>query len=134
MIDSLFPADISETDNEFHKNMRESVKVVDNTEDDIPFTEQEVKQIINEQNKSKSPGADGITADIVQQINNTCPQFLTDLYNTCLKLKHFPTQWKISVIKVIPKAGKNDYRSASSYRPISLLSVFAKVLEKLLIE
>jgi hypothetical protein len=37
------------------------------------------------------------------------------------------------VVKVIPKPGKKDYRNANSYRPISLLSVFAKILEKLLI-
>jgi hypothetical protein len=45
----------------------------------------------------------------------------------------FPDSWKISVVKILEKSGKEDYREPKAYRPISLLPVFAKVLEKLLI-
>jgi hypothetical protein len=50
-----------------------------------------------------------------------------------LKLFSFPTKWKSSVVKVIKKTGVRDFKLANSYRPISLLSVFAKIFEKLLI-
>jgi hypothetical protein len=60
-------------------------------------------------------------------------KFLPKLYNKCLQLSVFHEAWMSSVIKVIKKAGKSDYRQSSSHRPISLLSVLAKLLEKLLI-
>jgi hypothetical protein len=59
--------------------------------------------------------------------------FLTRLYNKRLELSVFPRIWKESVVKIIPKHEKDDYRDPNSYRPLSLLPDFAKILEKLLI-
>ncbi len=44
-----------------------------------------------------------------------------------------PDIWKVSVIKVIYKGNDKDKRNPKSYRPISLLPVLGKMLEKLLI-
>jgi ribonuclease HI len=97
------------------------------------FTEPEVTQIVSQQNNAKSPGEDGFNAAIVKEVHKSNPQFLTKLYNKSLILGVFPNVWKTSVVKVIRKPGDRDYRKPNSYRPISLLSVFAKILEKLLI-
>lgn len=127
IMETLFPNDTPEVDTNWHKWMRLYVKTAPNTDNDIYFTTEEVRHVEDCQNKSKAPGGDGITADIVQQINNIRPTFLTTIFNKCLKLSHFLKQWKHSIVKIIPKAGKKDYRNANSYRPISLLSVFASV-------
>jgi len=55
------------------------------------------------------------------------------VYNKCLKGGCFPKQWNKSSIVPIIKQGKEDIRDASKYRPISLLKVVGKVLDKLMI-
>jgi hypothetical protein len=57
---------------------------------------------------------------------------LFDIFSACLNLQYFPTSWKNSIVIIIPKIGKSDYESVSSFRPISLLSTFGKILEKII--
>ncbi len=47
-------------------------------------------------------------------------------------LEVFPDKWKKYVVKIIRKSGSHDFRNSKSYRSTSLLSVFAKIFEKLL--
>ena len=56
------------------------------------------------------------------------------MYNKCLKEDSFTKQWKKSSIVPIIKPGKEDNRDASKYRPISLLKVTGKVLDRLMID
>jgi ribonuclease HI len=133
LLNSLFPDDNPSTDNDYHKEIRQKVDAVYNCADDLMFNELEVTEIVNKQNISKSPGEDGFNALIVKNFHKIDPSFLTNLYNKCLTIGVFPEKWKSSVIKVIRKSGNRDYTKPNAYRPISLLSVFAKILEKLLI-
>ena len=52
---------------------------------------------------------------------------LAKLFNISIKLGHFPTCWKTSVVP-IPKSSQHN--EAANYRPISLLSVVSKLLER----
>jgi hypothetical protein len=61
------------------------------------------------------------------------PQTLAVMYNECLKRGHFPEQWKIAKIIPITNPGKKDSYDPSKYRPISLINIEGKELEKLLI-
>lgn len=82
--------------------------------------------------KRKSPGYDLITAEVLQQLPRKGILLLTFIFNAILRTTKFPIQWKFSIIKMIHKPDKppND---PSSYRPISLLPVCAKLFEKLLL-
>jgi hypothetical protein len=111
LIEKLFPKDDKNEDKDYHKYIRKFSQRTDNNEEDIEFTSQEVANVINAQNPSKAPGADGLTAHIIQTVNNIDNNLLTNIYNKC-------------VVKVIPKSGKRDYTDCDSYRPISLLSVY----------
>ena len=42
----------------------------------------------------------------------------------------FPECWKLACAVPIPKSGSGDLAQPSNYRPISLLSVLSKILEK----
>jgi hypothetical protein len=55
------------------------------------------------------------------------------MYNGCLKHAIFPTRWKKAKLIPIVKPGKEKSYDVTKYRPISLLNVGGKVLEKLLI-
>jgi hypothetical protein len=48
------------------------------------------------------------------------------------RLSYFPVTWKFAHIVMLPKPGK-PANEASSYRPISLLPIFSKIFEKLLL-
>lgn len=104
---------------------------------DLPIKKikiKEVKSIIqNEMNPKKSPGFDLITGKVLQELPSICIKYLTFIYNAILKLRYFPTQWKLSQIIMILKPGK-DAETVDSYRPISLLPTLSKVFEKLLLK
>jgi hypothetical protein len=57
---------------------------------------------------------------------------VTSLYNGCLRKGCFPKIWKRARIIPLTKPGKENCNDASKYRPISLLNVGGKVLERLL--
>ena len=60
-------------------------------------------------------------------ISLTFPLFL--LFNESLKVGHFPTQWKLALVTPIHKSG--SIHDAFSYRPISKISIIAKILENI---
>lgn len=53
------------------------------------------------------------------------------MFNSVLRLTHFPTQWKLAKIIMVLKPNKQE-NYVTSYRPISLLPVISKVFERLL--
>ena len=54
---------------------------------------------------------------------------LAKLFSCSILTGKFPTIWKIASIVPIPKSGHKN--GPSNYRPISLLSIFSKLLEKI---
>jgi hypothetical protein len=84
-------------------------------------------------NPRKTPGHDLITARILKELPTSALHLLTAIYNVVLRIGHFPPQWNVAVVILIPKPGKPP-EMVESYRPISLLPTTSKLLEKLLFE
>ena len=133
MIDILIPEDSTQDDTTQHKNTRRLADQQIDTANDREFTQDEVRQTIESFNPRKAPGLDGITREILTLTFQSIPQTITAMYNECLKRGRFPEHWKIAKIIPITKPGKKDSYDPSKYRPISLLNIEGKVLEKLLI-
>lgn len=133
MFDHFTPEDDEKTDSEHHKNIRNKTLIPPNTDDDRPFTSVEIREIIENMNSKKAPGMDGVTSDILRHIFKIAPNYITALYNKCLETGQFPKQWKRAKIIPIVKPGKESSYEVTKYRPISLINVSAKVLEKLFI-
>ena len=103
---------------------------------DLPIkhvTPSEVKTFINKLNSKKSPGYDGINANVLKMLPRKGIVFLTSMFNSVLRLNHFPAQWKYAKIILIPKPNKCE-NEVTSYRPISLLVLLAKIFEKILLK
>jgi ribonuclease HI len=115
------------------RELRSSMTALPNTGDDLPFAEDEIRECLRGMNAKKAPGLDHLTADICLEAFNAAPLLFTSLYNRCLETGHFPTPWKAACVRILPKPGKTNTDSLNAYRPIGLLPVFAKALEKLLI-
>ena len=94
-----------------------------------PVTIAEVSQVISSL-KNSSVGWDEIPALVAKQSHDSYIAPLTCLINRCFHDGIFPTDLKLARVVPIFKSGDSSVRS--NYRPISILSFFAKVFEKLL--
>lgn len=133
MLNYFTPEDNARNDTEYHKKVRAQTQESNNTADDKDFTVEEIREAIETMDNKKAPGEDGITGDIYKHIFSILPKTITAMYNGCLREGVFPKRWKRAQIIPIIKPGKEDSYDVSKYRPISLLNVAAKVLEKVMI-
>lgn len=134
---TFFPSDNRDEDNDIHESIRESAgkisEALPDDTDDPPFTEAELKRTLHSFNPKKAPGPDGFTSDICQRAICANMEVFLEIVNRCLSLSCFPSPWKEAAVVVLRKPGKSDYSQAKSYRPIGLLSVLGKVLEKMMV-
>ena len=93
----------------------------------------EVSYIISHLPLRKAPGFDLVTSEVLRHLPKRAIVLLTYIYNGIFRTTYFPLQWKFSIIKLIPKPNKPPI-DPSSYRPISLLPLFSKIFEKLLLK
>ena len=96
--------------------------------DDLLCTEDEVYEMIVSLDTSKANGSDGISARMLKGTAHSITPVLTRLFNMSIESGIFPDKWKLSSVVPIPKGG--DHSNPSNYRPISLLSVISKMLER----
>ena len=76
-------------------------------------------------------GPDGLSSHMLQNTASTIYSSLTDLFNKSLSTGVVPLRWKLSNITPVFK-GQGNPSSVSNYRPISLLSLPSKVLERII--
>lgn len=96
-----------------------------------PVTPDEVADVIKGLHHRKAPGRDGMTNRVFKLLPAQLIVLLTAIFNGALAHNMFPQSWKEAIVIGIPKPGK-PRSSPSSYRPISLLSAFGKIYERLI--
>lgn len=97
--------------------------------DPIRVSPTEITMNIKHLKNRKAPGQDKINNLLIKKLPASAIEYLAELFTACLKIGHFPSEWKIAKILVFPKPGKN-LTLPNSYRPISLLNSISKLLEK----
>ena len=95
---------------------------------DITFETIEIKKQLQQLNPSKAPGPDNLPTKILKDYAHELAPSLTTLFNDSLLEGTVPNTWKQA--NVIPLHKKGDKHTTSNYRPISLLPVISKVLER----
>lgn len=94
-----------------------------------PTSEQEVLSVIKSLRNNKAPGKDNINSSILKHISIYIAPILAELFNKSFDKGEFPSCLKTAV--VIPLFKSGNKKQTNCYRPISLLSVFSKIFEKI---
>lgn len=80
----------------------------------------------------KAPGEDEIAVKAVKETMEEMKERIQETYQTATDQGRHPGKWKTAIAAIIPKPGKTDYGSVNSYRPVALLNVLGKGLEKMM--
>ena len=107
----------------------------DNVNSDImfrpePTTWETVTLILKHMKTTNSHGSDGIPLRYLRDSLPVIIMYLTCIINTSITTGVVPTAWKHSIIVPLFKSG--DQKEPQNYRPISLLPIVSKVLEKVI--
>jgi hypothetical protein len=92
-------------------------------------TSQEIEKIIKSFKTKNSSGYDGITSRIIKVSLPYITSPLTFICNAVLRYSVVPDRLKYAVVK--PCFKKSSSLEIENYRPISLLTTFSKIIEKL---
>ena len=98
-----------------------------------PFESMELGESILSLKSRKSPGLDGIVGDMCKRVWLAAPEFMKCLFNKCLLRGYFLNEWKVANVVILLKRSERARDNPVSFRPISLLPVLGKALEKLMV-
>jgi len=94
-----------------------------------PFTIHELSEAKKQLVEGKACGDDGIPAEVIKRAN--IDRIVLNFCNEALSNNKIPDQWKISNIVPVPKTG--DLTKTDNYRGISLTSIIAKTLNRMIL-
>ena len=88
----------------------------------------EVEAVLKSLDPNKATGPDEIPARILKETATTIAPSLCKLFNRSLGEGYIPSEWKLA--NVVPVYKKDEKDHVENYRPISLLCIISKVLER----
>ena len=118
-------------ENQKFKTLIEKQKNETETPYEQTITKQEVVRALKGK-KGTSPGEDGISYTILQNLSSKTLDSLIKLYNIIYEKGIIPKAWKEATIIPIYKGSEKESWKPASYRPISLTSTFGKLLERVI--
>ena len=97
---------------------------------EFAISDEEIYKIIRNLNSIKAHGWDGISVEMIKICDESLIVPLKLIFEYCLRKEIFPEPWKRK--NFVPVHKKNEKNLKQNYRPISLLPIFSKILEKVI--
>ena len=141
------PKDIAEVFNDYFANIGQNLasNQTDNTNFNFetyvkkaeseftafqPVTISQVYQLLTSLSSNKATGVKKISSKIIKIASPAIADLLTHIFNQAVTLSSFPDEWKTA--RVVPLYKNGQRNLAGNYRPISVLPVISKIMEKIL--
>jgi len=91
------------------------------------ITKTDVEEAASHLSPNMTSGPDGIPSFLAKDCITCLSDTLAQIFNLCVKTSTYPAIWKLS--KIIPVHKGNSKHDIENYRPISLISNFAKIFD-----
>ena len=111
-------------------NYVSSRKDASNTFSILPITESKIIDCLKNICSNKAGGIDNISARMLKLAGPIIAPSIAKLINCSFDTSVFPQRWKLKIAKVTPLLTGGDAESVNNYRPISVLPVLSKVIER----
>ena len=98
----------------------------------VSVTKEQIINIINNLSSNKAHGYDGISVSMLKLCAAEVASPLQIIFQDCINFGIFPDCWKYASVQPIHK--KNKRQIISNYRPISLLPICSKIIEKIVLD
>ena len=95
-----------------------------------PFTEEEISTALQKTKPATAPGYDNIYVEFLKNLSPKARTWLSKFFSRIMAIHSIPKIWRKAKVIAIEKPGK-DASLAANYRPLTLLSVHYKLLERL---
>ena len=96
----------------------------------ISITPTDVYEALSSLDPNKAMGPDGISPKVLKYCADILTNPITYLFSLTLTKSYLPIEWRTHCIIPVFKTG--DHTVISNYRPISLLCIISKVIEKII--
>lgn len=90
----------------------------------------DVRSALKRLRPKRSVGPDGIPPYVVKDCRGVLEEPLLYIFNLCLEQGIYPECWKTTRVIPVPKAGSGS--DVSGFRPVAVLSIFAKIFESVM--
>ena len=97
------------------------------------FTTADIDSALRRVKTGTAPGYDNIHPEFLVHLGPKARTWLSKFFSKVTKDNNIPKAWRKAKVIAIEKPGK-DHKIAANYRPISLLSVCYKLLERLVLQ